>query len=690
MSDDGNLGVEVAVIGAGLAGLAAATVAARQGISVALLDVRSAGGRARSDQRDDYVLNQGPHAVYRTGAGSGVLSRVGVALQGAPPHPAVAGYRGATGDLAVLPTSAASLLRSPLVGIGDKVRLGRLLTTLPKVDASSLASQSAAGWIDSLGLKPNGAAVLTTLMRVATYAGDLRLISADAAVGQLQLVLEGNVVYLDGGWQTLVDGLVAASSTAGTRLMVGERALAVAAGEGGTWEVTTPARTVRAASLVIAPGGPGRGAGIAPAHAHVGARVSGDGGLPRPRSAQPARDEGRFRARRAALPFDPQPERAPCARRRGTRARHALRSTDVGRGPGPALDARRALRRHRRGRGGPAIPPRDDGVPRAATARRRPRGPPRHRRDRPSGRVPRRRLGGTSRAAGGCRPLERGGRRTCCSGTSEECRVADGWHGGAVTGSGEDFAAERPRLLGLAYRILSSYGDAEDVVQEAWIRWQGVDHDSIESPAAYLTTVVTRLALDRTRTIARRREEYLGPWLPEPIAIERGPEEHSEMAESLTLGFLMLLDRLNPTERAVWLLADVFATPYALISEATGKSEPACRQIATRARRRLPRRATGDAGAARRCTVGATDGCRGGGRPHPDARVARCRRRAPERRRSRTQGRTPSRRGCGSGRSLRHQRRPPRRGDQSSGHGDQRFAGTGARDRRHYASRHHR
>jgi phytoene dehydrogenase-like protein len=93
-------------------------------------------------------------------------------------------------------------------------------------------------------------------MRVATYAGDLRLISADAAVGQLQLVLEGNVVYLDGGWQTLVDGLVAASSTAGTRLMVGERALAVAAGESGTWEVTTPARTVRAASLVIAPGGP--------------------------------------------------------------------------------------------------------------------------------------------------------------------------------------------------------------------------------------------------------------------------------------------------------------------------------------------------------------------------------------------------------------------------------------------------
>jgi RNA polymerase sigma-70 factor (ECF subfamily) len=150
-----------------------------------------------------------------------------------------------------------------------------------------------------------------------------------------------------------------------------------------------------------------------------------------------------------------------------------------------------------------------------------------------------------------------------------------------------DFAAERPRLLGLAYRILSSYGDAEDVVQEAWIRWQGVEHDDITSPAAYLTTVVTRLALDRTRTIARRREQYVGPWLPEPIAIDRGPEERAEMAESLTLGFLMLLDRLSPTERAVWLLADVFAESYALIAEATGKTEAACRQIATRARRRL-------------------------------------------------------------------------------------------------------
>jgi len=156
-----------------------------------------------------------------------------------------------------------------------------------------------------------------------------------------------------------------------------------------------------------------------------------------------------------------------------------------------------------------------------------------------------------------------------------------------VNAADEMFATERPRLLGLAYRILSSYADAEDVVQEAWIRWQGVDHPAIDRPAAYLTTILTRLALDRARTIARRREHYVGPWLPEPIALERGPEDHAEMADSLTLGFLMLLDRLSPTERAVWLLADVFGESYALIASATAKSEAACRQIATRARRRL-------------------------------------------------------------------------------------------------------
>lgn len=156
-----------------------------------------------------------------------------------------------------------------------------------------------------------------------------------------------------------------------------------------------------------------------------------------------------------------------------------------------------------------------------------------------------------------------------------------------TTAADDVFARERPRLLGLAYRILGSLGDAEDVVQEAWLRWSTTDQVVIERPPAFLTTVVTRLALDRFRSIARRREQYVGPWLPEPVSVQHGPEEQVEVAESLTLGFLVLLDRLSPTERAVWLLAEVFGEPYALIGETVGKSEAACRQVASRARRRL-------------------------------------------------------------------------------------------------------
>lgn len=148
------------------------------------------------------------------------------------------------------------------------------------------------------------------------------------------------------------------------------------------------------------------------------------------------------------------------------------------------------------------------------------------------------------------------------------------------------FEAERPRLLGLAYRMLGVYAEAEDVVQETWIRWNA-STDDLERPAAWLTTVATRLALDRLRAGKRRREDYVGPWLAEPVVLEPGPEEAAELSDSLTLGFLTMLDRLSPIERAVFLLADVFAVPYREVATTVDKSEVACRQIASRARRRL-------------------------------------------------------------------------------------------------------
>jgi RNA polymerase sigma-70 factor, ECF subfamily len=157
-----------------------------------------------------------------------------------------------------------------------------------------------------------------------------------------------------------------------------------------------------------------------------------------------------------------------------------------------------------------------------------------------------------------------------------------------MTVAGADqFGVERPRLLGLAYRMTGSYAEAEDVVQDAWLRWSGVEASSIDNPPAWLTTVVTRLSLDRLKAIDRRRADYVGEWLPEPVATGRGPAETAEVADSLTLGFLVLLDRLTPLERAVFLLAEVFAEPYAEVGAALERTPEACRQIAARARRKL-------------------------------------------------------------------------------------------------------
>ena len=157
------------------------------------------------------------------------------------------------------------------------------------------------------------------------------------------------------------------------------------------------------------------------------------------------------------------------------------------------------------------------------------------------------------------------------------------------------FAAERPRLTGIAYRITGSVADAEDVVQEAWLRFSKAleSSEAIERPAAWLTTVVARIALDHLKAARRQREVYVGPWLPEPIVSDPltlskpGPEEMAELASSLTLGFLHVLETLTPVERVVFVLADVFDVPFKEIADTVGKSADACRQIASRARRRV-------------------------------------------------------------------------------------------------------
>jgi RNA polymerase sigma-70 factor, ECF subfamily len=166
--------------------------------------------------------------------------------------------------------------------------------------------------------------------------------------------------------------------------------------------------------------------------------------------------------------------------------------------------------------------------------------------------------------------------------------------------SQDAFEAARPRIRGLAYRMLGTLADADDVAQDTWLRWQAAGGAHVANAEAWLVTTATRLCLDRLRSAARAREIYPGPWLPEPIVTD-GPEQAAELADSLTLGFLMLLDQLAPVERAVFVLADVFEVPYAEIAATVGRSPAACRQIASRARRRLqPGKRPSQAGAADR------------------------------------------------------------------------------------------
>ncbi len=156
--------------------------------------------------------------------------------------------------------------------------------------------------------------------------------------------------------------------------------------------------------------------------------------------------------------------------------------------------------------------------------------------------------------------------------------------------SGDPFTAHRSLLFTVAYEMLGSAADADDVVQEAWLRWAGADRDAVRDPRAYLVRVVTRQALNRLRTVSRRREEYVGQWLPEPLLTSPDVAEDVELAESVSIAMLTVLETLGPTERAVLVLHEVFDVPYDEIAEAVGRSTPAVRQIAHRARQHVAAR----------------------------------------------------------------------------------------------------
>jgi RNA polymerase sigma-70 factor (ECF subfamily) len=150
-----------------------------------------------------------------------------------------------------------------------------------------------------------------------------------------------------------------------------------------------------------------------------------------------------------------------------------------------------------------------------------------------------------------------------------------------------DFIAARPQLFGIAYRMLGSSAEAEDVLQETWVRWQNTDRSGIHEPTAFLTTITTRLAINVAQSARVRRESYVGPWLPDPVDTSQDPQMGAERAEALELAVLLLLERLNPLERGAYVLREAFDYPYKQVADILETSEANTRQLVSRARKHL-------------------------------------------------------------------------------------------------------
>jgi len=161
-------------------------------------------------------------------------------------------------------------------------------------------------------------------------------------------------------------------------------------------------------------------------------------------------------------------------------------------------------------------------------------------------------------------------------------RIAEDLDGAAAI-----FTSVRPRLFGIAYRMLSSATEAEDLVQEVWLRWQTYDRGAVVNPGAFLATVTTRLAINALQSARVRRETYIGPWLPEPVDTSADPYLGAERGEALEMATLVLMEKLTPNERAAYVLREAFDYPYAKISDVLQSTEPAVRQLVSRARKHV-------------------------------------------------------------------------------------------------------
>ena len=251
--------IDVVVVGAGLAGLTAAASAAGQGARVAVLDGRRAGGRASTTEHGAVRFNQGPHALYRGGAGWTVLAGLGIRPSGQPPATAAAhGLR--DGELHPLPLRPATLARTPLLRPRSRLQVAMLMGGLARLRPAEAAGRSAATWFDELGLHPDARDLVTMFVRTSTYVGEMDRLAADVALHQMQIGLTPGVWYLHHGWQQLVDELVRVAHERGVVVQTDDPVVRIE-DRPGSWRVTTASgREFAGASVVLAAGGPANAA----------------------------------------------------------------------------------------------------------------------------------------------------------------------------------------------------------------------------------------------------------------------------------------------------------------------------------------------------------------------------------------------------------------------------------------------
>ncbi|HYH48993.1 MAG TPA: FAD-dependent oxidoreductase [Acidimicrobiia bacterium] len=253
---------DVVVVGAGLAGLAAGATAAAKGASTLIVDGHQPGGRASTDERGRYKFNRGAHALYRGGEATAVLARLGVSYSGAVPP---TGARGRLGNrVDVLPADFRTMLRTRLLSVRGKVALTRFLSGVKQWRPADVAGLTIGQWLDSFKLPPDARAVAQFLVRTTTYVNDEHTVSADVAASQIQMALTNNVLYLDDGWASLIDGLTAAARRNGASVRTGAAVTSVRrlSPDADVTVTLSGGQEIRAGAVVLASGTPGGAASL--------------------------------------------------------------------------------------------------------------------------------------------------------------------------------------------------------------------------------------------------------------------------------------------------------------------------------------------------------------------------------------------------------------------------------------------